>query len=369
MTVVANLLIESIPVLIGDVVITSSDPSEKSIDVPTVHTLPSLRRPITAFRRKVYIIEKRLTVAWTGSRLKAETLILDLQQHFKKRRVAEAELEKFLSNYEFLTPIEDSVILIGWIAEHSPRPFWWSTGYPNEVHYDEFDVEGSGRDVFLKTFFSDGAATKGPGLTPEEHAFLKCLAGISRLLDIETDESLSLIHGFGFCYDIVIWSKYRFRYIDSYTQVNFKVLYDSTTGSGQAWPQNPIFIYKSLGHSAAFSVMRFGDDQNPDQPHHLAGVDPIIIRSVSHQGDVVASVPKFRSKYTCAVLSITDEKGLVITAPFCITDEAVPSDGMWFSQKGSIETLEIDTKIIQMLHAEASRILSLSASAGAASDN
>jgi hypothetical protein len=359
MTVVANPLIEDVPVLIGDTVITSSDPSEISINVPTVLSLPSLRRPITAFRRKVYIIEKRLAVAWTGSRLNAERLISDLRQHFKKQRVSESELERFLSDYKFLISNGSKVILLGWIAEREPRPFWWSTEYPNEIHYDEHDVEGSGRDIFLTTFFSDGVAVRGPGLTAEEHVFLRCLSGISRLLAIETEQSLSLINGFGFCYDIVIWSKYRFRYIDSYTQVSFSVRYNSTAESGQTALQNPIFIYKSLGHSAALSVMRVGDDQNPDQSHDLAGVDPIIIRSVAHQGGVDAPRPKFRSKYTCAVLSIIDEKGLSLTAPFCITDEAKPADGMWFSQRGRVEILELDTKVIKMIHSEASRKLSI----------
>jgi len=47
------------PVLIGDTVITSSDPIASSITVPTVRTLPPLQKPITDFVRKIYIIEKR----------------------------------------------------------------------------------------------------------------------------------------------------------------------------------------------------------------------------------------------------------------------------------------------------------------------
>jgi hypothetical protein len=204
MTVVANLLIEGVPALIGDRVITSSDPSDSSVTVPTVRTLPPLRQPIIDFCRKVYIIEKRLSVAWTGSRLKARQLIPSLRQHIQKHGMAERELQNFLSSYQFPVQGGGQLRFVGWIAERDPRPFWWSTEYPGEIVYDEYDIEGSGREVFRESFFARDAAFKGPGLTREEHVFLICLSGISRLLTLETNQGLPLVHGFGFCYDIVI---------------------------------------------------------------------------------------------------------------------------------------------------------------------
>ena len=155
MTVVANLLIEGVPVIIGDTVITSSDPSAVSITVPTIKTLPPLRRPITGFCRKVYIIEKRLAVAWTGSLLKAVQLIPSLRKHIKKHGMAEGELQAFLSSYQF--PVQGGGVLrlVGWIAEREPRPFWWSTEYPGEIVYDEHDIEGSGTAFFVNPSFQD----------------------------------------------------------------------------------------------------------------------------------------------------------------------------------------------------------------------
>src|SRR5262249_33319718 len=152
MTVVANLLIEGIPALIGDSVITSSDPSANSINVPTVRTLPPLRKPITDFVRKVYIIEKRLTVAWTGSKLKAMQLIPNLRDHIKKYGVTEKELKAFLSSYEYPIPGGDKLLLIGWIAQRDPRPFWWSSEFPDEIIYDEYDIEGTGETIFRSSF-------------------------------------------------------------------------------------------------------------------------------------------------------------------------------------------------------------------------
>ena len=355
MTVVANLLIEGVPVLIGDTVITSSEPGASSIAVPTVRTLPPLRRPITAFRRKIYIIEKRLAVAWTGNALKAEQLIPSLRHHIQKRGVAERELEDFLSSYQF--PVQGGGVLrlIGWIAERNPRPFWWSTQYPDEIVYDEHDVEGLGAEVFRAAFFSRDMAVKGSGLTHEEHVFFVCLCGISRLLTLETTQGLPLAHGFGFCYDIVVWSKYRFKYISSYTQTNIDVAYNSSTKGGQYRLRNPILIYNSIGNSAAFWAIRYGDQQNPDQSHDLLGTDPIIIRSIIHHGVISLPKPRFHSKFFCAFLQIVDENGISISAPYCITDQTGPGDGMWLSRQGTLEFLQLDMSIVTTIHREASR--------------
>jgi hypothetical protein len=73
--------------------------------------------------------------------------------------------------------------------------------------------------------------------------------------------------------------------------------------------------------------------------------------------DHMISVPKaeFHSKFFCAFLQIADENGLSIAAPFCITDEAQPGDGMWLSKKGSREVLQLKMDIVTMIHSEALR--------------
>jgi hypothetical protein len=316
-----------------------------------------MRRPITAFCRKVYIIEKRLAVAWTGSRLKAEHLIPSLRHHIQKRGVAERELQDFLSSYQFPVQGDGELRLIGWIAERDPRPFWWSTQYPGEIVYDEYDIVGSGSEIFRKSFFSRDSAFKGSGLTAEEHVFLVCLFGISRLLTLEITQGLPLVHGFGFCYDIVTWSKYRFKYISSYTQVNIDISYDSSRNGGHHNFRNPMLIYNSIGNSAAFWAMRYGYQQNPDQSRDLLGTDPVIIRSATHPGVISPPKPKIHSKFICAFLQIVDENGLSIAAPYCVTDEARPSDGMWLSKRGALEFLQLDVNIITTIHREALRQL------------
>jgi hypothetical protein len=352
MTVVANLLIEGVPTLIGDTVITSDDPNAKSITVPTVKMLPPLRKPITDFLRKVYIIEKRLAVAWTGSRLKAMQLIPSLRNYIKKHGLTENELHAFLSGYQFPVQGGRKLLLIGWIAERDPRPFWWSTEYPTEIVYDEYDIEGTGEAIFRASFLAKDIEHRSPGLTNEEHVYLNCLSGISQLLTLETTQGLPLVHGFGFCYDIVIWSKYRFKYIKNYTQVNIDISYNSVTKSGRLEFRQPIMIYNNVENCAAFCVMTYGGAKNPGQPHDLFGTDPVIIHSFTHQDLISPPKIKFHSKFFCAFLQIVDENGLTFTGPFCFTDEAGPGNGMWLVKQGTQEILRLDMNIVTALHNE-----------------
>jgi hypothetical protein len=346
MTVVANPLIEGVPVLIGDTVITSTDLRESSVPVPTVSVLPPMRRPITGFCRKVHIIEKRIAVAWTGSRLKAEQLIPSLRDHIQRHGASQRELGNFLSSYCFPTPGGVELRLVGWIAEDEPRPFWWSSLHSREIIYDEHDVEGSGSRVFSEAFSAKDAAFAGPGLTHEERVFLACLCGVSRLLTLETDQGLPLSQGFGFCYDIALWSKYRFKYISSYTQVNIDILYDSRTKSIQYNFKNPMLIYNSIGNSAAFWVVRHGAEQNPDDQSYNLQIDPVIIPSVAYKGKIDPPRPKFHSKFICAFLRIVDESRLTIVAPYCITDEAGPDVGMFLSKQGTLEILQLNMNAV-----------------------
>jgi hypothetical protein len=87
MTVVSNLLVKGQPVLIGDTVLTTTEEGAKSIAVPTVERLPALKMPISGFCRKVYIMDRKLAVAWSGSRSQAEIVLFALKAQIRKRGV------------------------------------------------------------------------------------------------------------------------------------------------------------------------------------------------------------------------------------------------------------------------------------------
>ena len=349
MTVVANLLVRELPVLIGDTVLTTREEGARSIAVPTVENLPPLKRPISGFCRKVYLLDKKLAVAWTGSRSQAEIVISALKAHIRRKGVSEQALIDCLQRCSKSQP---TLRLLGWIAEGKkyPRPFWWSVESPGNVWFDEQDIEGTGEELFRNVFFAAHSSTTGGGLLGHELAAATCLSGISRLLTVETTQGLPLQDGFGFCYDIAVWCGYRFKYISSYTQLNVDFAFDTRTNGGRYAFRSPFLIYNSLGQSAAFAVVRYSANQNKDQSHTLSGIAPVQIPPLWGSKEAIPSVLNFHSDYICAFLHITDELGRAIVAPYCITREAKPGDGMWLSKRGKLEVLELNTNVVSEIH-------------------
>jgi hypothetical protein len=195
MTVVANLLVKDTPTLIGDTLVTTSEPGASSKIVPTNTAISSLlTRPVSGFIRKVYILHKRCCVAFAGSVLEAARLIPDLKAHLRKNGVEELVLTEFLTSQSKGRALR----LIGWIAAPEPRPFWWSNENSGQVWFDEYDVEGSGTEAFNRIFSAADFAASGGGLTAFEMTAVATLAGIARLLTAETVSGLPLQHAFGF---------------------------------------------------------------------------------------------------------------------------------------------------------------------------
>jgi len=317
--------------------------------VPTVDSLPTLKKPISSFCRKVYIIDKKLAVAWTGSRSEAGIVIPELKAHIRQGGVSEQALIGYLGS---CTNCQRPLKLLGWIAVQNkePRPFWWASTHPSDVLFDEYDVEGAGEELFNKIFFNAGMSSTGGGLRSHELAAAASLSGISRLLTAETVKGLTLLNSFGFCYDVAVWCGYRFKYIPSYTQVNVDFSYDTQTSGGRVGFRSPFLIYNSLGQSAAFAVVRYSLDKNADQSHNLSGTAPIQIPPLWPTEEAIPGSLSFHSEYICAFLHITDELGRSIVAPYCITREANQGDGMWLSKQGRLEVLEFNTGVVAAIH-------------------
>ena len=122
MTLIAAFYINNHPVLIGDVLISSPDPSQL-INIPTHENLKisppeDLCRGVSELRQKVNIISSNLMVAWCGDRCAAHTLLKEL----KARSDAENFTINSLKNFFESDEIRDwmgkaEVCFIGYIMD------------------------------------------------------------------------------------------------------------------------------------------------------------------------------------------------------------------------------------------------------------
>lgn len=83
MTVIAGLLLNNVPALLGDVLVTAPGPSDKELSTPTagnVNTFFELQYAhVPALRQKVNILSDKVMVAWAGSYLHARALVREMK--------------------------------------------------------------------------------------------------------------------------------------------------------------------------------------------------------------------------------------------------------------------------------------------------
>src|SRR5688572_526277 len=83
MTVIAGLLLNNVPALLGDVLITAPGPSDKKLSTPTAGNVNTFFEPqyahVPALRQKVNILSDKVMVAWAGSYLHARALVREMK--------------------------------------------------------------------------------------------------------------------------------------------------------------------------------------------------------------------------------------------------------------------------------------------------
>jgi hypothetical protein len=97
MTVIVGLLINDVPALLGDVLITAPRPSDKQAPTPTLENANSYFEPhyahVPRLRQKVNILNDKVIVAWAGSPLHARALLREMKEALDGGAEPEAAIE------------------------------------------------------------------------------------------------------------------------------------------------------------------------------------------------------------------------------------------------------------------------------------
>lgn len=132
MTLIAAFYINNHPVLIGDVLISCPDPSER-INIPTNETLKesapeNLYFGIRTLRQKVNVLSSNLMIAWCGDMCAAHTILKEIKDRNDKKKFTQKSLKSFFESdeaIEWMGNIE--VGFIGYIIDdHGIKQFHYS---------------------------------------------------------------------------------------------------------------------------------------------------------------------------------------------------------------------------------------------------
>jgi hypothetical protein len=262
MTVVAAVQLQGIPTLIGDFLITDSDRRRPHFPLPTLqdtsnpfNSTAPLR--IAGIRRKCFIVNDRLAVAFTGHVPAGKRVFSTLAHRFGKTNVGPTlqELDEILG--VFGKPFHDQNLIatvIGWTVRSRPCCFSWSAGLGKHVEQVGGAIEGSGRDSFRKSL-TEPRIRGTPTRTAYESAAIAAVLKVGRVLSDELLSSQNLAVGYGFGAEVALFTGRKFRFVPKIGYFFWNIQVD-LDGSVTLRPANRAVIYQDKGEYALVNVLQ-----------------------------------------------------------------------------------------------------------------
>lgn len=309
MTVVAAFAVHGVPVLFGDLLLTSNAGPESQSHLPTNPTvsasMPSdIGARVVGARKKVHLIGNKLAVAWSGSFMAASSVLAELNAKFSSMNSDVSELEAELSQITMYSDGIFAVNLIGWVIDPHPRCFRWNSMWPAELFFEDAHFDGSGARMFLDTLSPVGQLSgMGPGVeSAEEAATLTLLAKASKLMDNEIWSGETIRNRFGYCYEIAFYDGSKFRYVEQIAYLTWEVGVDPVR-KGYAYRVGPVLLkYRNMGEYSVVQTTRFADGK-PAETHvdlitpaysHMPQLDPTSLGRIPIESDFYCNFLRYR---------------------------------------------------------------------------
>lgn len=175
MTVSAVFVVESIPCLIADTMV--SQPGEQNplrsydLNDKGVSRLAKRGRSISHAIRKIAILTPNFAISFAGSVSIAADIIRKLRTYCDDGPPTFDDLQDYLGTLEACSDQNQRVDLVGWLGVQGTfRAFEWSNASPRELNYNTGPfVIGSGALPFIKTVGHLLTSPSDPPAIPEVH--------------------------------------------------------------------------------------------------------------------------------------------------------------------------------------------------------
>jgi hypothetical protein len=247
LTLVAAYRSETVPILIGDFLITSEGGEDK-------------------YLKKIHRIGPNFAIGWTGHLVVAKMVINELYAEFKDRRVTKRDIEIHLSKHDPSDFGSLQVFLIGWIIDDEQYCFRWNSSWSQELFLCPYCYDGSGGPVLEELI---GKRISAPGdITPQTiHAAIMDVLYTACILT--SDEVMLKINRemhFGFAYEILYFDGTRFEYVDDILYAFVFVVLDPTGTIVQREFSPILYRYNNYGE---YSIVRVFDATDRFTRHYI----------------------------------------------------------------------------------------------------
>jgi hypothetical protein len=212
MTAIAGYIRSGVPVLIGDLLLTSPIAPEAGVSIPTLGNVDDFfggHYSITGLWQKVAVVNDQCAVAWAGSWVNARSVLSDFKEALTRGELTTDEVPLFFRSH----PDAADVSIIGFACDekgtlqfkHNCAAIQRSDGTPAYV-------AGSGASI-LEDIRRQTDASFGNALNPHDSAYASALAVAGVLLNDELGlgaAAPTLRNFFGGGYEVACYSGGKF---------------------------------------------------------------------------------------------------------------------------------------------------------------
>ena len=219
MTLSAAILLDEMPIVISDVLVSGPADDREHIDIPTLKTLEKVlpkewMTPVTGLARKTYIIGNNLAVSFAGDALAARSILMELQTKIVGPEVTLDEFIHVLQGVEGLGA-RTANISAAVMSENGPFCIAWHSGNPKDIGMNTWVLSGSGSPYFIEL-----ARTSERSVPELENKFeeTKMTANglCAGLIGHEFLSGENLQHRFGGGFEAVYFDGEQFKFVDDY---------------------------------------------------------------------------------------------------------------------------------------------------------
>jgi hypothetical protein len=276
-TVVASLLIEGIPAIIGDFLITDNDTKKPHIFVPTRPDINSsafkqLDRRVAGMVRKVHIFNDNFVAGFTGPVEAGKEIFSSLEHHFSETAPTLLELGDAFERFNNLP----SASVAGWTMRSKPRCFLWSATPGARAEKVPLAIIGSGANHFTGLLTGAAGGYSDSVTSAWDKAVLSGLAKIGALVAEELLSGSNLVASYGYGGELIILTSRGFRAVDKLTLLFWNVRIEDD-GTINYLPANVSAVYENRGRFTIVQIsnLNFADGRLTARDTHVMAITPI----------------------------------------------------------------------------------------------
>lgn len=218
MTLICGTIHEGIPLLIGDVLLSSRYESTHA-PVATFERTESIEffdrtRHITGFHSKLIILRRNLAIAWAGNRMNAENVFQFLDNALPENPCV-ADLQSRLTDFSARNPAHVVELIVA-LVDARPEVIRWN-GQTGAIEMGSFFASGSGAAIFEDRI--ESLLSSNVGSAEGNQAVAWALEKVGLFVGSEMKRGENLPHFFGGGFEVISYDKSGFFRVDKIATV------------------------------------------------------------------------------------------------------------------------------------------------------